>query len=102
MGTLTKVANKMDLPDGKAVSVTVGSKHIAVFNVGGRFYAIDDECTHAGGPLSEGEVQGTIVTCPWHGATFDVMTGGVLSEPAPDNVGTYKVVVEGEDIKVEV
>ena len=102
MGTLTKVAQKKDLPAGKAISVSVGSKRIAVFNVDGKFYAMDDECTHAGGSLSEGEVQGTIVTCPWHGATFDVTSGTVMSEPAPDNVNSYKVLVEGDDIKVEV
>ena len=102
MGTLTKVANKKDLPAGKAISVSVGSKRVAVFNINEKFYAIDDECTHAGGSLSEGEVQGTVVTCPWHGATFDVATGEVMSEPAPDNVNSYKIVIEGEDIKIDV
>ena len=102
MGTIIKVASKKDLPPSKAISVSAGSKQIAVFNIEGKFYAIDDSCTHAGGSLSEGQCQGTVVTCPWHGATFDVTTGAVLSEPAADNVGSYKVVVEGEDVKIEV
>ena len=58
-------------------------------------------CTHQGGPLSEGEVEGTVVTCPWHGATYDITTGSVLGPPAPEGVVSYKVQVDGNDIKVE-
>ena len=65
------------------------------------FYAIDDTCTHRGGPLSEGMVMGAEVTCPWHGAVFDVTSGAVLGAPAPRGVARYAVRVEGEDIKVE-
>lgn len=101
MGSLTKVASKKDLPPGKAVAVTIGQKTIAVFNSGGEFFAIDDTCTHAGGPLSEGELNGKVVTCPWHGAIFDITTGAPLDSTAPEALNSYKVVVEGEDIKVE-
>jgi Rieske Fe-S protein len=59
-------------------------------------------CTHRGGPLSEGDVQGTRVTCPWHGADFDLKTGALLGPPAQKGVPSYKVVVEGDDIKIEV
>jgi nitrite reductase/ring-hydroxylating ferredoxin subunit len=65
-------------------------------------YAIGDTCTHRGGPLSEGDVQGARVTCPWHGADFDLKTGAALGPPARKGVPSYKVVVEGDDIKVEV
>ena len=68
----------------------------------GRYYAIDDTCTHRGGPLSEGEVDGTTVTCPWHGARFDVRNGTVLNPPAAKGVCSYSVRVDGNDIKVEV
>ena len=101
MPNLTKIINTKDLPPGKAISATVGNKQIAVFNIAGKYYAIDDECTHAGGPLSEGEVTGHEVTCPWHGAKFDLTNGNVLCDPAYDAVKSYKVVVEGDEIKVE-
>ncbi len=100
MPNAIKVATTKDLPPGKAMAVSVGNKSIALFNIGGQYYAIDDECTHAGGSLSEGEVAGGVVTCPWHGATFDVKTGEVLSPPASDKVSSYEVWVEGEDIKI--
>ena len=101
MFNLIKVASKKDLPPGKALAVTVGEKTIAVFNSGGKFFAIDDACAHAGGPLSEGEVNGEVVTCPWHGATVDITTGACLNDIAPESVQSYKVVVEGEDIKIK-
>ena len=101
MGTLVKVAEKKDLPAGKAIAVAVNGKQIALFNVNDQYYAIDDTCTHAGGSLSEGEIEGTTVTCPWHGATFDITNGKVLSEPAPEGVKSYKIHLEEEDIKIE-
>ena len=89
---------------GKAAAFDVEGLRIAVFNVAGNYYAIDDTCTHSGGPLCEGEVEPQVlkVTCPWHGADFDLKTGAALSPPAFDGVKSYKVVVEGSDIKVEV
>jgi nitrite reductase/ring-hydroxylating ferredoxin subunit len=81
--------------------VDVGARRLALFNVDEMFYAIDDTCTHKGGPLSEGMVVGSEVTCPWHGAVFDVTTGSVLGLPAPRSVASYAVRIEGEDIEVE-
>ena len=101
MGTLTTVAKTSELPPGKAMTVQVAGQTVAVFNVGGTYYAIEDTCTHAGGPLSEGVVDGTTVTCPWHGGGFDLTTGKVLNPPAPADVARYQVRVEGDDIKVE-
>ena len=80
----------------------VDGKKIALFNVDGALYAIDDSCTHRGGPLSEGELSGKEVTCPWHGAMFDVTTGQVLRPPAPQGVSGYNIRVEGGDIEVEI
>jgi len=97
-----KVADKKNLPTGKAIAVSVNNKKIAVFNINNCYFAIDDECSHAGGSLSEGEVEGYVVTCPWHGATFDVQTGQALSAPAFDQVKNYKVKIEGNDIQIEV
>jgi len=81
-----KVAEIQDVPAGQRKKVNVGGKHIALFNIEGTYYAIDDTCTHKGGPLLEGEIQGSNLTCPWHGAIFDVKTGEVLRPPAPIGV----------------
>ncbi len=75
---------------------------IAVFYLKGKFYAIEDTCTHAQASLSEGSVEGLVVTCPRHGAKFDLITGETLSLPAVFPVRTYPVVVENEEVFVEV
>ena len=102
MAKLIKIAEVKDVLPGRAAAFTVEGERIALFDVGGNYYAIADICPHADGPLSEGEIQGTKVTCPWHGAEFDLTTGAVLSPPAYEGVRSYKVVVEGDDIKVEI
>ena len=102
MQEFKKVAKTEDIPAGKAIMVEVDGKEIALFNVGGSFHAIDNTCTHVGGPLCEGEIEGNEVTCPWHGAMFDVTSGQVLGPPAAGNVNRYNVRVDGSDIEVEV
>ena len=102
MGTFVKVATVSDIPQGSGLCVTAGEKKIALFNVRGTIHAIDDTCTHRGGPLSEGELTGTEVTCPWHGGLFNVTTGAVLGAPATQDVSSYKVRVEDNDVEVEV
>ena len=101
MGQLIKVAETNEVPPGTAKAVDVEGRPVALFNIDGTYYAIDDTCTHRGGPLSEGEVDGTVVTCPLHGATFDITTGNVLGPPASEGVAHYNVQVDGNDIKVE-
>ena len=102
MAKLLKIAETKDVSAGQSAGFTVEGLKIALFNVEGTYYAIGDVCTHRGGPLSAGVVQGTKVTCPWHGADFDLKTGAVLGAPAQKGVPSYKVSVEGNDIKVEV
>jgi 3-phenylpropionate/trans-cinnamate dioxygenase ferredoxin component len=102
MAKLLKIAKTKDVLPGQAAPFTIEGQKIALFNVEGTYHAIGDTCTHRGGPLSEGDVQGTRVTCPWHGADFDLKTGAVLGQPAQKGVPSYKVLVEGDDIKVEV
>ena len=102
MAKLLKIAKTKDVPPGQAAAFTIEGQKIALFNVEGTYYGIGDTCTHRGGPLSEGDVQGVKVTCPWHGADFDLRTGAALGPPAQNGVPSYKVVVEGDDIKVEV
>ncbi len=95
MGQLIKVAEINEVPPGTAKAVDVEGRPVALFN-------IDDTCTHRGGPLSEGAVEGTVVTCPWHGATYDVSTGNVLGPPAPGGVARYNVRITGDGIEIEV
>src|SRR5437899_1899009 len=82
MAKLLKIAKTKDVPPGQAAAFAIEGQKVALFNVEGTYYAIGDTCTHRGGPLSEGDVQGTRVTCPWHGADFDLKTGAVLGPPA--------------------
>lgn len=102
MPEFKKVATVMEVPPGTAKAVSVDGKTVALFNVNGSFYAIDNTCTHRGGPLSEGEVEGTQVTCPWHGAIYDLKSGKVLGPPASQGVAQYNVRVDGSDVKIEV
>ena len=102
MGEYVKVATTDDVEPGKPKLVEVNGRRVALFNVDGDFYAIDDVCTHRGAPLSEGEVTGKDVQCPWHGAYFDVTTGEASGPPADVGVDTFKVRVAGSDIEVEV
>ena len=102
MAGFVKVAKTEDVVPGQGKMVEVSGKKIALFNLEGTYYAIDDTCTHKGGPLSEGELSGKEVTCPWHGAVYDVTTGEVLGPPAPKGVSRYNVRVSGENIEVEV
>ncbi len=102
MAGFVKVATTDELAPGQSKKVEVGGKTIALFNLGGSFHAIDDTCTHRGGPLSEGDVAGDVVTCPWHGAKFKVTSGEVLGPPAPAGVSSYRVHVKGSDVEVEI
>ena len=101
MGTYHKVAETKDLEPGCGMLVRVGEHQIALFNVNGTYYAIGDSCTHRGGPLSEGTLEGTTVTCPLHGANFDVCTGKNLTPPAPQPVPSHPVRIQGDEIQVE-
>jgi nitrite reductase/ring-hydroxylating ferredoxin subunit len=86
---------------GQAALVHAGGEAVAVFNVDGSYYATQEECTHAQGPLSEGELDGNIVVCPWHGSCFDVTNGEVMCPPARKPLKTYQVTLEGEIGRVE-
>ena len=100
MGEFTKVADAKDLPPGKSLSVEFGGERVALFNVDGTLYAIGDSCTHVGGPLSQGQVSGTSVICPLHGATFDLKTGNATTAPGSGAVKCYPVRAEGDEIQL--
>ena len=97
MPTLTKIAKKSEIPPGTGKVVETGGKTIAVFNCDGAFYAIDNTCKHRGGPLGEGTLSSTTVTCPWHGWEYDVTSGECLMD-ASIKVQKFDVTVEGDDI----
>ena len=99
MAKFVRVAATSDIPPGEGKTVEVGGRQIAVFNCDGAFYAIDNTCKHQGGPLGEGELAGTIVTCPWHGWTYDVTTG-ISPEDPGCAVDRYDIQLEGNDILV--
>lgn len=94
------VASTNEVPAGRVRVVEVDGRRIALCNVDGEFYAIDDLCTHDGGSLDQGELRGDVIECPRHGARFSVRTGKVLALPAVKPVGTYPVQVEGTEIRV--
>jgi nitrite reductase/ring-hydroxylating ferredoxin subunit len=101
MSKLIKVAETKDVSPGTAKVVQAEGRSIALFNVAGGFCAIDNDCSHVGGPLGEGELAGEVVTCPWHGAKFNVKTGEVLGPPARKGVQSFPVKVQGNDVFVE-
>lgn len=102
MPEFQKAAAVSEIPDGTGKRVELGGKAIALFNVGGNFFAIQERCPHRGGPLSEGTIQGCNLTCPWHAWTFDVKTGDRVGfPPGMGRILTYAVRVEGEDVLVE-
>jgi len=101
MADFVKVATTNEIEPGQARLVDVQGKSIALFNVEGQFFALDNTCTHRGGPLAEGEISGHKVICPLHGATFDIRTGEVLGPPAYEAVARYAARVTGTDIEVE-
>jgi nitrite reductase (NADH) small subunit len=89
-----------DIPVGEGRVVDAGGKTLALFNVGGTYHAIDNTCSHRGGPLGEGDIDGTIVACPWHGWRWDVTTGANANNPAV-SVACFPVTVEQGEIFVE-
>jgi nitrite reductase (NADH) small subunit len=96
-----RVAAVSDVPPGSSREVLADDQVVALFNVAGKFYALDGVCPHAGGPLGEGALRGTVVTCPWHGWQFDV-TNGQHCLNARMMHKCYPVNVEGDDVLVEI
>ena len=101
MAQLTKIASKSEIPVGTGKVVEVGGKSVAVFNCEGTFYAMDNTCKHRGGPLGEGSLSDTTVSCPWHGWEYDVRTGACQMDPSI-KVQTFDVKVEGDDVLISI
>jgi 3-phenylpropionate/trans-cinnamate dioxygenase ferredoxin subunit len=100
MAAWVDIAPAAQIPPGSFRSVDIDGTQIAVFNVDGAFHAIEDVCTHDGGTLTGGCVDGAEVTCPRHGARFSVLTGEALGPPAYEPVMTFAVRVEGGVVQV--
>ena len=93
-----KVAKAADVPPGEGRVVQAGTRSLALFNVDGAYHAIDNECPHRGGPLGEGELEGCLLTCPWHAWQFDVRTGESVTDDS--KVAVYACKVEGGQVLV--
>lgn len=103
MAEFVSVGKVAELPPGQVRQLELGDgTQICLANVDGTFYAIGGECTHQGGPLGEGELDGTVVTCPWHGSQFDVRSGAVVGPPARQAEPKYEVQIVGGEVQVAV
>jgi nitrite reductase (NADH) small subunit len=89
-----------EVPAGTIRELQVEGKAVAVANVDGKIYAMNNTCLHRGGPLGEGSLEGKVVTCPWHGWQFDVTNGKAVQNPAA-GVDCYQTEVRGEDIFID-
>ncbi len=96
-----KVGKLQDVPPGSAKVYEVNGRAVAVCNVDGDLYAIDDVCTHDEGSLDQGTLEGFDIECPRHGARFDVRSGEVTALPAVLPVDTFKVRVQGDDVEID-
>ena len=95
-----KVAETKDIQSSTMKAVDLASERVCIVNVEGNYYAIGNVCTHVGGPLNEGTLEGHEVECPWHGSKFDVRTGEATKPPARQAVPKYEVKVEDNNILV--
>ena len=102
MSTRSVAAKAADIKPGDLVAVDIGANRIAIANTGGQFFAIDDTCTHEQCSLAEGTLEGAVVTCPCHGAQFDVRTGQVVTPPAVEPIRTYPLQIDRGDLVIEV
>ena len=101
MSDFLRVCRASDIPEGDRKVFEVEGRFVAVFHVAGGFYALDDCCTHDGGPLGEGKLEGFTVTCPRHGATFDIRDGRALTMPAVAPTPSHQVKVEDGEVLVQ-
>lgn len=100
MADYRTVARTSELAPGAGTIVELDGRSVALFNLDGEIHAIDNTCCHRGGPLGDGEVDETTVTCPWHGWQYDVTSGDCLNVPG-EGVDAYEVRVEGDEVQVK-
>jgi 3-phenylpropionate/trans-cinnamate dioxygenase ferredoxin subunit len=102
MADFVRVCKTSDIPDPGMATFEVDDRFVVVFHMDGGFYAIEDACTHDGGPLGDGILDGFQIICPRHGARFDIRTGQALTMPAVRGTPAHEVKVEGDDVWVKV
>jgi nitrite reductase/ring-hydroxylating ferredoxin subunit len=100
MAQRIRIGTLGDLADGTGRVIEAEGRSVAVFHAAGAYYAIDNACAHRGGPLGEGDLEGTVVTCPWHAWRWDVRTGQHVNNPAV-KVACYPVTVENGAVFVD-
>ncbi len=100
MGDFRAVARATEIPSGEMKLVDLDGEKVVVANVDGTFLAFGNTCTHVGGPLEEGDLDGGTVTCPWHASVFDITSGEPLGGPAEESIPIYEVQVAGDEIRV--
>lgn len=98
--TFHKVATTDQLDEDEAMQVLVAGKEVAIINLGGQFYAMDDICSHAYASMADGYIEGDCIECPLHGAQFNIKTGKAETPPATVDLATYQIKIEGSDIYV--
>lgn len=96
-----RLGAESDVAEGRGTLFKVEELAVAVFRVEGRCHAIANACPHRGGPLAEGELNGAVVTCPWHGWTWDVRSGANVRNPALKKVACYPLTVENGELYIE-
>jgi 3-phenylpropionate/trans-cinnamate dioxygenase ferredoxin component len=96
-----RVAAEGEIPEGGVKIIQAGSLFVGIYLIDGRYYAIEDRCSHDDGPLCEGDRDGFCIECPRHGARFDLRTGEPLSLPATEPVDVFEVVVRGGEVFVQ-
>ena len=101
LSEFVRVGQLTDFPSGSLKTVEVAGKQVLVVNLDGELFAIENTCTHRGGPLNEGALEGRVVTCPWHGGQFDVTTGKVVGPPPQMDERRFSVKVQGNDVMIK-
>ena len=99
MADYVVVGSVADFTPGQAKMVVVGGRHVALFRLGEEFHALDNMCLHRGGPLCEGPIAGDVVTCPWHGWSYEIRTGTMVQDPRV-GVSCHEVRIDGERVSV--
>ena len=99
MSTFVKVGSIEDFSSGLGKRVTIEGRHVALFRLGDEFFALDNMCLHRGGPLCEGFIENDVVTCPWHGWSYEIKTGTMIQDPRV-GVSRHDVRIDGNVISV--
>jgi 3-phenylpropionate/trans-cinnamate dioxygenase ferredoxin component len=102
MSDFVRVCKTTDILDPGKTTFEVDERFVVVFHLDGEFYALDDACTHDGGPLGDGDIDGFQIICPRHGAHFDIRTGQAMTMPAVHSTPSHEVRIDGEDVLVRI